>query len=159
MIKEIPNHEGFSCDENGVIYGKRGKPMVGHIDRSGYKEVLLSENGSTKNHLAHRLILSTFAPIENMSNYDINHKNGNKLDNRVDNLEWCTKSENTRHSYKNGLQKQITNPYGTFRVLTENDLDTIRDLHERGYIDKDIASELGCSREVVSRKIREMNLR
>lgn len=157
--KSIPGHPGFTCDDSGVIYGKRGKPMVGYVDRCGYKEVLFSENGKTKSYLAHRLILSTFLPIENMSDYDINHKNGNKQDNSVDNLEWCTRSENVRHSYNNGLQKQITNKYGTYKVLTAYDLNVIRDLHTRGYIDKDIANELGCSREVVSRKIREMNLR
>ena len=133
--------------------------MIGHVDRCGYHEVLLSENGVTKNHLAHRLILSAFSPIEDMDLYDINHINGNKTDNRVENLEWCSRSENIRHSYTNGLQKRVTNPHGTFRVLSAEDLETIRSLHQKGYIDRHIANEIGCSRELVSRKIREMNLR
>ena len=159
MVKDIPGHKGFACDENGVIYGKRGKPMVGYVDRCGYKEVLLSEKGTTKNYLAHRLVLSTFSPIDNVNDYDVNHKNGNKLDNRVENLEWCTRSENVTHSYKNGLQSRAGNRHGTFKVLDESDLNRIRELHEQGYIDREIAKDIGCSRELISRKIRSMKLR
>lgn len=159
MKTEIPGHPGFSCDTNGIIYGKRGKPLVGHVDRCGYHNVLLSENGRTKNYLAHRLVLSTFTHVDNMDQFQTNHKNGNKLDNRLENLEWCSRSENTKHSYANGLQKTVTNPHGTFKVLTSDDLVTIRDMHKSGFIDKHIAEKLECSREVVSRKIREMGLR
>lgn len=159
MRVSIPNHPGFSCDENGTIYGKRGKPLVGHIDRCGYHEVLFSENGTTNQYLAHRLVLSTFIPIDNMEQYDVNHKNGNKLDNRLENLEWCTRSDNIKHSYTNGLQSRITNPHGTFRVLTVKDEENIRILHNSGLIDRRIAEKIGCSRELVSRKIRKMGLR
>lgn len=133
--------------------------MVGHIDRCGYREVLLSENGTSKNYLAHRLILSTFSPVPEMDGLYVNHKNGDKTDNRVDNLEWCTRSENTKHSYKNGLQSQVTNIHGTYRVLNETDFSIIRDMHRQGYLDKEIAQKIGCSRGLVSRKIREWRIR
>lgn len=64
-----------------------------------------------------------------------------------------------RHSYKNGIQKVVTNPHGSFKVLSEEDIQTIRDLHHRGVIDGEIAKEIGCSRSLVSRKIREMGIR
>lgn len=159
MIKDIPNHNGFRCDEQGTVYGKRGKPMTGHVDRCGYREVLFSENGATKNHLVHRLILNTFDPREDSDSLYVNHLNGDKLDNRLENLEWCSRSENTRHSYSNGLQTKVTNQYGTFSVLRPEQLSAIRELHDVGLIDREIAKQVGCSRELVSRKIREMNLR
>lgn len=104
--EEINGHPEFRATKDGRIIGKRGKPLVGHIDRCGYKEVLLSENGKTKNYLAHRLILSTFIPVVGMEKYDVNHKNGNKLDNRLENLEWCTRSENVKHAYDTGLEQK-----------------------------------------------------
>lgn len=159
MIKDIPGHPGFKATINGQIIGKRGLPLKGRIDRCGYHEVVLSENGKSKSWLVHRLVLSTFVPVERMDQLDVNHRNGTKIDNRLENLEWCTRSENTRHSYQNGLQAKVTNQHGTYRTLGEQDFDIIRDLHHRGYLDKEIAAEIGCSRGLVSRKIREWGIR
>lgn len=150
----------YKVTKDGEVIGKRGKPMKGHVDRCGYREVILSYYPNfQKQVLVHRLVLSTFCPIKNMEDYDVNHINGNKLDNRLENLEWCTRSENIKHSYENGLQTRVTNPHGTYRILNKGDLETIKRLHESGFIDSEIANYLGCSRSVVSRKIREMGLR
>lgn len=153
---EIPNHCGFRATRDGNIIGKRGRPMIGHVDRCGYHEVLLSENGKTKNYLVHRLIAKTF--IKNPDNKPfVNHKDGNKLNNSIENLEWCTRSENTTHSYKNGLQSVVTNQYGTHHVLDSESLRIIRDARKLGCTtDKEVALIIGCSRELVGRKRREM---
>lgn len=157
---EIRGHPGYKVTTDGQVIGKRGRPMKGNVDRYGYREVILSYYpDSQKQALVHRLVLSTFDPIKNMERYDVNHKNGDKLDNRLENLEWCTRSENIKHSYKNGLQTKVTNPFGTYRVLDKADFEIIRDLHRRGYTDKAIAEEVGCSRSLVSRKIREWGIR
>lgn len=156
-IRDFPE---YKVTKDGQVIGKRGKPMKGHVDRCGYREVILSYYPShQKRALVHRLVLSTFNPIANMNSYDVNHKNGDKLDNRLENLEWCTRSENIKHSYRNGLQSKVTNRHGTFRVLNDEDFDTIRDLHHRGYPDWEIAKEIKCSRTLVSRKIREWGIR
>lgn len=154
----IPNHLAFRATRDGHIIGKRGKPMIGHIDRCGYREVLLSENGKTKNYLVHRLIAETF--IANPENKPfVNHKDGNKQNNSIENLEWCTRSENAKHSYKNGLQNVVTNRYGTHKVLDDESLDIIRDARMLGYTtDKEVSQVIGCSRELVGRKRREMCL-
>ena len=144
---------------NGDVIGKRGKPMKGHIDHCGYREVIFSYFPYYKQALVHRLVLSTFNPIDGMENLDVNHIDGNKLNNRLDNLEWCTRSENVIHSYKNGLQDNATNQYGNYKVFTETQIQNIKELHNKGLTDKDIANIIGCSRSLVSRKIREMRLR
>lgn len=164
MIKfepvDIPGYPGYKVTKDGLVIGKRGQIIKGHIDRCGYREVLLSYCPDfQKQVLVHRLVLSTFSPIENMDKYDVNHINGDKLDNRLENLEWCTRSENVLHSYRNGLQSRVTNPHGTFRVLTKEDIQKIFELHSKGYIDREIAKVIGCTRELVSRKIREGGLR
>ena len=155
----IRGYPGYKVNKDGQVIGKRGKPMEGRVDRYGYREVVLSYYPNQKQALVHRLVMSTFAPIENMELYDVNHKNGDKLDNRFENLEWCSRSENIKHSYGNGLQTKVTNPHGTYRVLNDDDFDVIRDLHHRGYYDYEIAKEIGCSRGLISRKIREWGIR
>ena len=159
MIKPVYNHDGYNCTDDGFIIGKRGGYTRGQKDRCGYLEVCLSENGKTKRYLVHRLILSSFKPVENMDKLDVNHINGDKTDNRLSNLEWCTRSQNIKHSYKNGLQKVVTNPKGTYNVLNHNDLSRIYLLHSGGFTDLEISKKVGCSRSLVSRKIREANLR
>lgn len=73
-------------------------------DKDKYLIVCLSNNGKHKNYKVHRLVAEAF--ILNPNNkLEINHINGDKSNNIVTNLEWCTSSENTIHSYKTGLQK------------------------------------------------------
>lgn len=71
----------------------------------GYIVVTLTKENVEKSHSVHRLVASAFIP--NPSNKpQINHISGIKTDNRVNNLEWCTGSENMQHCYKNNLQKK-----------------------------------------------------
>lgn len=108
MIKTVPNYPNYKVSVDGTIIGKRGKPMKGCIDHCGYLEVTIScYPQKSKRVLVHRLILSTFKPVENMENLQVNHINGIKTDNRLDNLEWCTRSENLKHAYKMGLEKRM----------------------------------------------------
>lgn len=70
----------------------------------GYLSVVLYKNGTHKRYLVHRLVAQAF--IENIENkIEVNHIDGNKLNNHVSNLEWVTRSENMKHSYSMGLEK------------------------------------------------------
>jgi hypothetical protein len=78
-------------------------------DSDGYLVVDLYKNGNGKSYKVHRLVVISF--LENIENKKaVNHKNGIKNDNTLENLEWCTNSENEIHAHKIGLKKpQINN--------------------------------------------------
>lgn len=72
----------------------------------GYENVsIIYDNGERKTKQVHRLILETFNPIENMENLTVNHKDGVKNNNKLNNLEWMTTQENTKHAIEFGLRK------------------------------------------------------
>lgn len=105
--KDIPGYEGYYQSSNtGRIrrYGVKNiiKPMV---TRDGYNRLSLSKKGVIKNKFVHRLVAETF--IDNIENKPfINHIDGDKQNNSVNNLEWVTSNENTLHSYRLGLQSK-----------------------------------------------------
>ena len=103
---------GFSnkylINKNGVVvsiqHGKRNKTLAKRIDRGGYQTVRLNKDGITSTHFIHRLIAAAYIPNpDNKPN--INHINGIKTDNKIENLDWCTHAENIRHAYGSGLIK------------------------------------------------------
>lgn len=119
MWKDIPGWEGlYQISENGIIKSifrkvksSRWIPvrrvdekiLKPRYDKNGYLRVGLNSEGRQKMHPVHRLVGLTFIPNpENKP--QINHINGVKDDNRVENLEWCTASENSIHAFKLGLK-------------------------------------------------------
>ena len=90
--------------KNGRYDNRRGKKLSPKIDKYGYEKVSLTNNGKRKEYSVHRLVAMAFIPnLENKPT--INHKNGIKTDNRIENLEWATHKEQTRHAIDTGLLK------------------------------------------------------
>ena len=126
----IRGYPEYKATKDGQVIGKRGKPMKGHVDRCGYREVILSYYPNLQKHaLVHRLVLETFNPIENMENYEVNHKNGDKLDNRLENLEWCNHSENIIHAYQTGLEQPMCGEQHHAHKLTEDAVKYIKQVY------------------------------
>lgn len=80
----------------------KGKVIKTSINRFGYKKFNVSTKEGQKQLRVHRCVLEAFNPTIT-NNLQVNHIDGNKLNNRLSNLEWCTDSENKLHAYANGL--------------------------------------------------------
>lgn len=76
------------------------------IDKYGYDRVCLSVKQKRKYCQVHRLVMLAFAG-EIVGKKEVNHKNGIKTDNRLENLEWVTTSENQKHAFRTGLSKPV----------------------------------------------------
>ena len=97
--------ERYEIYENGDIFDKkRRKYCKKYLDSKGYHIVRIANIG--KNIRVHRLVLCKYCPTENQIFLQVNHKNGIKTDNNLDNLEWCTQPENQSHEFKNGLNSR-----------------------------------------------------
>jgi hypothetical protein len=100
-MKNIDN-TNYKVDFLGNVYGLDGRVLKSTKDNKGYLRVGLTINGKLCTKKVHRLIAQTF--ISNTLNKPfVNHINGIKSDNRVENLEWVTAKENTKHAIENGL--------------------------------------------------------
>lgn len=102
-IREIVGFEDYYINEEGRIFNKKMQELKGKwVDNTGYYQIVLRKNKKRKHVRIHRLVALTFIP--NPDNLpQVNHKDGNKLNNNIDNLEWCTNSENTQHGYDANL--------------------------------------------------------
>ena len=100
MLKEIKGYENlYSIDELGNIFGLiRQKYLKTHIGRGGYLGVVLTDSNHKQHHeYVHILLAKTF--IDNPLNFPIiNHKDENKLNNSLDNLEWCSYQYNNTYN-------------------------------------------------------------
>ncbi len=114
----------FISVSNHCDVKSHGKLLKGEICKNGYKRMHVSHNRCDYKFLVHRLVAEAFIP--NPENKPcINHKDGNKLNNHVSNLEWCTHSENNKHAYKEGLRSAKGERNGMSK-LTKDDVDFIR---------------------------------
>src|SRR6187401_2825832 len=103
--RDIDGYDGiYKINSKGEVY-KRVNP---EMSTTGYKTVRIHLNGKSTHKSIHRLLMSAFVPNPENKPF-VNHIDGDKLNCSLDNLEWCTPSENTQHAYDTGLQSREKN--------------------------------------------------
>jgi predicted DNA-binding protein YlxM (UPF0122 family) len=106
---------------SGNIFNAFGKLLIGHLDRNGYRCGIIK----SKNVQFHRIVASTFIPNP-LNKPCVNHIDGNKSNNNINNLEWCTNSENIIHAYKTGLEHKVFGENHHAHKLTKEAVTYIR---------------------------------
>src|SRR3990167_7463684 len=104
MVKELAEYLIY---KNGEIFSKRlNRFLKQSINKKGYKVVWLKIGEVNKCYRVHRILAEVF--IDNPTNKpQVNHKDGVKTNNSLDNLEWCTEKENRLHAWKTGLMEPV----------------------------------------------------
>lgn len=106
--KDIPGYEGiYQVSTKGRVrsfWKKEPHILKQTLTTTGYKKVELYKDKKRKTYKVHRLVALAFI-LNSENKPNINHKDGNPLNNTVENLEWCTQKENVEHAIKTGLKK------------------------------------------------------
>lgn len=145
-IEGYPNYKISSLGRLKSIKFKNHRFITGAFDKDGYIRIGLSNNSGIKYTRLHRLVAEAF--IENKENKPfVNHKNGIKDDNRLDNLEWVTASENTRHAYSTGLHSQLGERNACSKLTKEQVLEIKRLYRDTNITHKEIAEKFGLHPE------------
>lgn len=115
----------------------KGKKLYGRFQP--YHIVSLSKNGKCKQLLVHRLVAIHF--IKNLNNYsEVNHLDGNKINNYYKNLQWCNRQQNAQHAVNSGLCRNQNGEKNHRSYLTNNQVNKIREMHLTGnYYDQELA--------------------
>lgn len=167
--KDIPEYEGYYKISNignikavtreiknrwGRISVRQGMLKAPVQNGDGYFTIYLCKNGLRKKFFIHRLVAIAF--ISNIENKpDVNHLNGIKTHNHVDNLEWVTKSENTKHAYRMSLKIPMRGELNGRVKLTEEKVIEIKQRYNTGNVSyRILANEYNVDKALIARIIK-----
>lgn len=155
--KDIPNYEGrYQVSNFGRIKSFVGKEKIlkQRTTKKGYKKVGLCKNKKQKQHRIHRLVAITFLP-NNLNLPEVNHIDGDKANNNLSNLEWCSPSHNMKHSFKTGLRKACSGENHGRAKLTEKQVREIKKLALAGIMTQ---KEIGNAYNISSVSVNHIKL-
>lgn len=144
----------FDVSEDGlsVIRKSTGNVLKQTKTKRGYMKFHTSIARKVKNFLVHRLVATLYIP--NPDNLpQVNHKDGNKLNNHKDNLEWCTGKANMKHAKKNSLLKPVCGEKHPGHVLSDDDVSFIRESYVprcRKFGTRGLSRKYGVNQSVIS---------
>lgn len=147
------------ASEDGVIYSTnyknsgKTKPIKPAQGPDGYwQSMFQDDSGKYKSMKIHRIVAMAYLGPKPLG-MEINHKNGNKSDNRPSNLEYCTRSQNCQHSFDMGLQQPKRGTLNGMAKLSEADVAHIRNqaknANSRYYGRAELAEKYGVSQDTI----------
>ena len=161
--KDIEGYEGlYQVSNRGrvkslerIVMRKNGRPYSvpelikeRQIDHKGYDRIGLNKNGKKKRFFVHRLVLQAFNQSSDET-LEVNHIDGNKLNNNVENLEWVTSSENSIHAFENNLHNH-QGERNTNASITDSEAKEIKKLKGKGLTQKEVGEMFGTTNYVVA---------
>ncbi len=139
IFKKIPNFSRYKISNYGRLISlnyknsKKIKELKPSITDGYYKTMIQRDDKKYKTIAIHRLVASVF--LNRKTGYEVNHIDGNKLNNKLYNIEYCTHSENIKHAYRLGLEKSKTGSKNGNSKLFEKEVIEIRQYHNKhGYL-------------------------
>lgn len=153
-VKEIPGYEKlYYASVNGRIIkrykNKKEIVLKESKNKKGYLRVVLSKNSKRKTFRVHRLIAITFIKNKNPETCnEVNHKNGDKSDNRSENLEWVSRTENMRHAKANNLMRhdKISGEKNYLAKLSDA---KVKEIRESNKTISEMSRHYGVSRKAI----------
>ncbi len=146
MLRQFRDYKYF-VNEDGIVVNNNGLIMKPNKDKDGYLTLNLFSNEGYKHFKVHRMVAECFIVRED-DNLQVNHIDGDKLNNTVENLEWVTNSYNVKHAYDIGLI--IRGEGHHLAVLTNSIVEKIKLKLMEGLRDIDIAKEFKIERKTIS---------
>ena len=153
-MKKIIKHNKYDlkfnyyATDDGQIWSERTqKYLTQHLDRDGYCKVRLTTLDGRHTYSVHRLVLENFKPVDGMEQLQVNHKDGNKQNNNLSNLEWCTCKENIEHAINNNLRAKIN---GSAKLTPEQVIEIYRRANN-GERNIDLAKEFSVYEDTIGK--------
>lgn len=145
---KIANFENLEISKSGVIRNRNTlKIKSQYVGSTGYYMTSVSVNNKTKPYRVHRLLAETFIQKRDGCSF-VNHIDGNKLNNSLENLEWCTHLENMQHAFRTGLANNSNEKNGMSKLNT-NDVLAIKTMLKNGISQYKIADKFNVSRSAI----------
>lgn len=162
LWKDVFGYESlFEVSSEGNIRNKKtGRVLKQTIGSTGYLNVATKIGGRSGKNVCfrmHRVVLQSF--LGNQPGKEVNHKDGIKTNNSLDNLEWVTRSENSRHAFDLGLAKPASGTDHVGSKLTLKDVEDIRRLRHEGYTCRALGFKFGVHHMQISRASRGISYR
>lgn len=146
--RSVPSAPEYMVSNFGRILGPRGRILRAHVIKGGYHRVRLSG----RNRLVHVVVAEAFIGPKPLGS-EVNHRNGDKADNALSNLEYVSPKQNVRHSLDVlGVRRARGTRNGQAR-LTEREVREIRALYARGHSKSALARRMGVWPSTVARVI------